>query len=211
MCRVRSPPPRPPSRERLRLSVTVVGGCSLAEDVAPRRVDAGRGLRLRVRPWRAPVLYFTPAPVGDAARSQRGGRCDKTHETCAGAADAERCSLLRERMAACGASRVVTAVHSDFLHVAPSDPRFARVTHVLLDPSCSSSGLAGVPDPTPDAAAVAALAAEQRKLVLHAMRFPRFRGCQRAHRVCFFSRQRSSACRSCGVLYKTPHVSCGVL
>ncbi|KAJ8022151.1 putative 28S rRNA (cytosine-C(5))-methyltransferase [Holothuria leucospilota] len=31
--------------------------------------------------------------------------------------------------------------HSDFLEIDPSDPKYARISHVLVDPSCSGSGI----------------------------------------------------------------------
>jgi len=80
-----------------------------------------------------------------------------------------RCALLRERMALKGAS-IVSARHASFLSAAPADPEYAGVTHVLLDPSCSSSGMSL--DPITEPAALAELASNQRALLLHAMAFP---------------------------------------
>ncbi|NXS55173.1 NSUN5 methyltransferase, partial [Brachypteracias leptosomus] len=63
----------------------------------------------------------------------------------------------------------------DFLTVDPGDPKYSRVTHILLDPSCSGSGmltrLLGV-EPPPGAGRLQALAAFQRKVLSHALGFP---------------------------------------
>uniref|UniRef100_A0A7S0AG58 SAM-dependent MTase RsmB/NOP-type domain-containing protein n=1 Tax=Pyrodinium bahamense TaxID=73915 RepID=A0A7S0AG58_9DINO len=73
--------------------------------------------------------------------------------------------LMRQRGASCVEPR-----NSDFLHISPSDRLYANVTHILLDPSCSSSGM--TKDPITDPAEVAELAANQRAIIWHAMRFP---------------------------------------
>lgn len=80
-----------------------------------------------------------------------------------------RCKLLREMMTVKGASIVVTK-HASFLDASPTDPAYAAVTHVLLDPSCSSSGMSLTPETDP--ARLRELADNQLALVLHAMRFP---------------------------------------
>ena len=83
-----------------------------------------------------------------------------------------RCNLLRRMMATKGAS-IVECVHGSFLDAAPDDPRYADVTHVLLDPSCSSSGMSRTSLNEPSA--LQELADTQVALVLHAMRFPAVR------------------------------------
>ena len=80
-----------------------------------------------------------------------------------------RCGLLRDMMEAKGASIVVTK-HASFLDASPDDPAYAHVTHVLLDPSCSSSGMSKTPEKDPER--LQELADNQEELVLHAMRFP---------------------------------------
>lgn len=80
-----------------------------------------------------------------------------------------RCELLREMMKVKGAT-IVTSKHASFLDADPSDPEYASVTHIMLDPSCSSSGMSRTPRTDPDA--LRQLADDQEALVLHAMRFP---------------------------------------
>jgi putative methyltransferase len=83
--------------------------------------------------------------------------------------NARRCELLREMMATKGAS-IVTTKHQSFLDADPEDPAFVNVTHILLDPSCSSSGMSCMPEKDP--VRLRALADAQLELVLHAMKFP---------------------------------------
>ena len=40
----------------------------------------------------------------------------------------------------------VVPIHCDFLKVDPADPKFANVRAILLDPSCSGSGIVNSPD-----------------------------------------------------------------
>lgn len=68
--------------------------------------------------------------------------------------------------------------NEDFLKVEPSDSKFSSVRHILLDPSCSGSGIVDrLNDLTDDggsssAERLQALAAFQRKVLSHALRFP---------------------------------------
>ena len=55
--------------------------------------------------------------------------------------DQDRLDLLTARITAAGAASTVRATCADFLTVRPDDPTYARVTSVLLDPSCSGSGM----------------------------------------------------------------------
>ena len=86
--------------------------------------------------------------------------------------DERRCELLRSMMHVKGAT-IVRSVHASFLDASPDDPAYARVTHVLLDPSCSSSGMSKTPFTDP--AEIRDLAKAQTQLILHAMRFPALR------------------------------------
>lgn len=52
----------------------------------------------------------------------------------------------------------------------PNDPAYANVTHIMLDPSCSSSGMSQTPEEDPER--LQGLADDQTTLVLHAMKFP---------------------------------------
>ncbi|XP_063198002.1 28S rRNA (cytosine-C(5))-methyltransferase [Chroicocephalus ridibundus] len=63
----------------------------------------------------------------------------------------------------------------DFLTVDPGDPKYSKVTYILLDPSCSGSGMVNrLPReeaaPSPDR--LQALAGFQRKVLSHALSFP---------------------------------------
>jgi putative methyltransferase len=53
----------------------------------------------------------------------------------------KRVETLRSRLAAAGAGELVSAVHSDWLESDPADPKYANVVGVLVDPSCSGSGM----------------------------------------------------------------------
>ncbi|NXG75916.1 NSUN5 methyltransferase, partial [Baryphthengus martii] len=66
----------------------------------------------------------------------------------------------------------------DFLTVDPRDPKYSKVTYILLDPSCSGSGMVSrVPREEPAASAerLRALTAFQRKVLSHALSFPALR------------------------------------
>ncbi|NXK28882.1 NSUN5 methyltransferase, partial [Arenaria interpres] len=63
----------------------------------------------------------------------------------------------------------------DFLTVDPGDPKYNKVTHILLDPSCSGSGMVNrLPreEAAPSAERLQALAGFQRKALSHALCFP---------------------------------------
>ena len=99
-----------------------------------------------------------------------------------------RLATLERRVQQQGAGDFIKCLGMDFMEVEPLDPRFKDVTHVLIDPSCSGSGLvnmykagskvltgdvdenAGV-DPQ-EAANIAQLTRNQLSLILHAMKFP---------------------------------------
>ncbi|CAE7649566.1 NSUN5 [Symbiodinium microadriaticum] len=84
-------------------------------------------------------------------------------------------SLLEQRHVTC-----VEAREKDFLQVSTRDPKYSNVTHFLLDPSCSSSGMTA--QPISDPSSLQELAANQKAAILHAMRFP---SCQRiAYSTC---------------------------
>lgn len=97
--------------------------------------------------------------------------------------DARRAQLLARRVGEAGAARIVDVRHSDFLCAAPSE--HPRVRALLVDPSCSGSGIVGrldAPDESGGAAAgapgaeppdrIAALAAMQARILGHALSFP---------------------------------------
>ncbi|KAL1949306.1 hypothetical protein VTO73DRAFT_8187 [Trametes versicolor] len=74
----------------------------------------------------------------------------------------------------------VEAVNLDFLTALPSDPKYKSVTHILLDPSCSGSGIVNrldhlldnEQDEDEDSERLNKLAAFQLKMIRHAMTFP---------------------------------------
>ncbi|XP_051492023.1 28S rRNA (cytosine-C(5))-methyltransferase [Apus apus] len=66
----------------------------------------------------------------------------------------------------------------DFLTVDPRDPKYSRVTHILLDPSCSGSGMVTrlpLEEAAPSPERLQALAGFQRRVLSHALSFPALR------------------------------------
>jgi len=96
-----------------------------------------------------------------------------------------RLELLRTRMEAAGAlenGRVVPECR-DFLTVDPNDPAYANVRAILLDPSCSGSGMIGrvdhlvqagedEADPASAKDRLVRLSDFQKEVIAHAMKFP---------------------------------------
>ncbi|KAG8703255.1 hypothetical protein FRC08_002986 [Ceratobasidium sp. 394] len=73
----------------------------------------------------------------------------------------------------------VEPISDDFLAQDPRDSRFAKVTHILLDPSCSGSGIVNRLDyltqedgDDDNSSRLAALSSFQKSMILHAIRFP---------------------------------------
>jgi 25S rRNA (cytosine2278-C5)-methyltransferase len=61
--------------------------------------------------------------------------------------DAKRSKTLEAMLARAGAGSMVEVLaKQDFLALAPEDSKFSNVTHLLLDPSCSGSGILGRQD-----------------------------------------------------------------
>ncbi|RVX72027.1 hypothetical protein B0A52_04625 [Exophiala mesophila] len=60
--------------------------------------------------------------------------------------DGRRSRILQDMMKKSGAERVTVLAKQDFLALSPNDSRFSDVTHLLLDPSCSGSGIVGRED-----------------------------------------------------------------
>ncbi|KDQ57244.1 hypothetical protein JAAARDRAFT_35863 [Jaapia argillacea MUCL 33604] len=54
--------------------------------------------------------------------------------------DRKRFGTLTKMLSKAGCTNV-QSVHADFLSVSPSDEKYGAVTHILLDPSCSGSGI----------------------------------------------------------------------
>ncbi|XP_078176807.1 S-adenosyl-L-methionine-dependent methyltransferases superfamily protein isoform X1 [Carex rostrata] len=93
-----------------------------------------------------------------------------------------RLTVLQETIRKSGATNIDT-MHGDFLDVDPSDPAYMKVQAILLDPSCSGSGISTqrldhlLPSYTEDIDADASkriekLAGFQRKALEHALSFP---------------------------------------
>ncbi|TBU55314.1 S-adenosyl-L-methionine-dependent methyltransferase [Dichomitus squalens] len=94
--------------------------------------------------------------------------------------DRKRFSTLKKMLAKAHCNNV-EAVNLDFLTVSPNDPKYGRATHILLDPSCSGSGIVNRMDHLLDNAEeeddgdserLNKLAAFQLKMIRHAMAFP---------------------------------------
>ncbi|XP_073116673.1 25S rRNA (cytosine-C(5))-methyltransferase NSUN5 isoform X2 [Elaeis guineensis] len=96
----------------------------------------------------------------------------------------ERVKVLEDTIRRSGATNV-DIVHGDFLDIDPKDPLFAKVRAILLDPSCSGSGISakrldhllpsyskGHDVDTATSQRVKKLAAFQRKALAHALSFP---------------------------------------
>lgn len=93
-----------------------------------------------------------------------------------------RLATLNRRVTEMGASHIITTFGEDFTDVDPSSETFRDVSHVLIDPSCSGSGLVASQsadvhakteeDAAADHDAVSDLAAGQKSIVLHAMDIP---------------------------------------
>ncbi|XP_061009424.1 28S rRNA (cytosine-C(5))-methyltransferase isoform X2 [Dama dama] len=93
--------------------------------------------------------------------------------------DAKRLASMATLLARAGVSCCELA-EQDFLAVSPSDQRYCQVQYILLDPSCSGSGMpsrqleepkAGMPSPE----RLRALAAFQQRALSHALTFPALR------------------------------------
>ncbi|KAF7312122.1 SAM-MT-RSMB-NOP domain-containing protein [Mycena indigotica] len=76
----------------------------------------------------------------------------------------------------------VDPINADFLTVDPEDPNYAEVTHILLDPSCSGSGIVNRLDylleteednPDMEEDRLRKLASFQLTMIKHAMKFPK--------------------------------------
>ncbi|KDR78915.1 hypothetical protein GALMADRAFT_64214 [Galerina marginata CBS 339.88] len=94
--------------------------------------------------------------------------------------DKKRFSTLKMMLAKAGCSNV-SPINADFLTVDPHDCQFSPVTHILLDPSCSGSGIVNRLDHLLESESennianedrLEKLAAFQLLMIKHAMRFP---------------------------------------
>ncbi|XP_028937515.1 28S rRNA (cytosine-C(5))-methyltransferase [Ornithorhynchus anatinus] len=90
--------------------------------------------------------------------------------------DAGRLASMATLLTRAGVSCCELA-NEDFLSVPPTDPRYGRVQYILLDPSCSGSGMVSrrLEEPEADGPSperLRALAAFQLKALRHALSFP---------------------------------------
>ncbi|KAM9118005.1 28S rRNA (cytosine-C(5))-methyltransferase [Pangshura tecta] len=88
--------------------------------------------------------------------------------------DPNRLATMSTMLVRAGASCCELA-NQDFLTVDPSDPKYSHVTYILLDPSCSGSGMVNrlpAEESAPSSERLRALARFQRKALSHALRFP---------------------------------------
>jgi len=92
--------------------------------------------------------------------------------------DKKRFSTLQQMLRKAECCNVET-INQDFLAVDPKDPRFSSVTHILVDPSCSGSGIINRLDHLLDTepaeeneGRLQRLAAFQSVMLRHAMTFP---------------------------------------
>ncbi|NXS98596.1 NSUN5 methyltransferase, partial [Jacana jacana] len=91
--------------------------------------------------------------------------------------DTKRLATMNTMLMRAGVTSFQLA-QQDFLTVDPGDPKYSKVTHILLDPSCSGSGMVNrLPreEAAPSAERLQALAGFQRKALGHALRFPALR------------------------------------
>ncbi|KAJ6577367.1 S-adenosyl-L-methionine-dependent methyltransferase [Mycena capillaripes] len=95
--------------------------------------------------------------------------------------DRKRFGTLTMMVSRAGCTNV-EPVNSDFLTVDPLDPKFAKVTHILLDPSCSGSGIVNRLDHLLETEEenqneqderLNKLASFQLMMIKHAMKFPK--------------------------------------
>uniref|UniRef100_A0A8C3C3T2 28S rRNA (cytosine-C(5))-methyltransferase n=1 Tax=Cairina moschata TaxID=8855 RepID=A0A8C3C3T2_CAIMO len=88
--------------------------------------------------------------------------------------DAKRLATMNTMLTRAGVTSFKLA-QQDFLTVDPRDPKYSKVTYILLDPSCSGSGMVNrllVEEAAPSAERLQALAGFQRRVLSHALSFP---------------------------------------
>ena len=100
--------------------------------------------------------------------------CDSknTYNVIAVERDIKRCQILRELMRKFGADNV-SIINNDFLKMDPN--LYTEVEYIILDPSCSGSGIFHRDDPpekTDQEERLQKLASLQTKLLRHALSFP---------------------------------------
>ncbi|NXJ09007.1 NSUN5 methyltransferase, partial [Odontophorus gujanensis] len=88
--------------------------------------------------------------------------------------DTKRLATMNTMLMRAGVTSCKLA-QQDFLTVDPHDPKYSKVKYILLDPSCSGSGMVArlpLEEAAPSTERLQALAGFQRKVLSHALRFP---------------------------------------
>ncbi|NWX90677.1 NSUN5 methyltransferase, partial [Nothoprocta pentlandii] len=88
--------------------------------------------------------------------------------------DTKRLATMNTMLMRAGVTSFELA-QQDFLSVDPRASKYSKVTHILLDPSCSGSGMVTrlpTAEAAPGAERLQALAAFQRRILSHALSFP---------------------------------------
>ena len=98
--------------------------------------------------------------------------------------DKKRCELLRQTVSIMGANKRVSVMNKDFLKIDASKEPFCQVDAIMLDPSCSGSGIRGRSDAAQQEGSeegdvqqqrLLNLCAFQTKALSHALSFPNVR------------------------------------
>lgn len=94
-----------------------------------------------------------PNVVSSKKKKKKNTNTNATSTIFAFERDGKRHTILQERMNQLvptiseGSNKVaVEPIHGDFLRSDPTDPKFANVKAIMLDPSCSGSGIVNSPD-----------------------------------------------------------------
>ncbi|PLB44531.1 S-adenosyl-L-methionine-dependent methyltransferase [Aspergillus steynii IBT 23096] len=108
-------------------------------------------------PWRGDLMDGCAAPgnktthmaslLSKTAKASKQGRTIPRSHIFSMDASAVRAKTLQKMVSAAGADSFVSVLQGqDFLALDPHDPRFENVSGLLLDPSCSGSGIIGRDD-----------------------------------------------------------------
>jgi len=139
---------------------------------ALREIMARRGLRI----YETDVIDATAAPGNKTSQLAASG----FRKVFAFDKSSERLKVLEKRIKQSGAEKVVKAACKDFLKIDAGEiGELSKVKGILLDPSCSGSGMVGRVDHSTDRRTrkelkqrLSNLASFQKKALLHAMSFP---------------------------------------
>ena len=144
-----------PSSFELSKSEAYVNGRIILQDKAscfPAHLLLGS--RSRTSPYVGDVMDACAAPGNKtthlaailSSSSSHAGKSSGVPRIFACERDAARSETLQSMVQKAGAVSVTILAKQDFLSLDPSDQRFTNVTHLLLDPSCSGSGILGRED-----------------------------------------------------------------